>query len=169
VPSTARKEHTVDEQEHQQREPRGDETSSDLHGAKATEENSLLTNGHARGGSSKHESLVTEKATGPQVSENIGGSRSTENANGSAFHDKGKKARGEPPPFTKQEREDMEALLDELCGHLGQFLGGFGCSACAHWLIESTVVYPTRFLEGEDVANNFLFNTDRLLPLLIYD
>jgi hypothetical protein len=32
-----------------------------------------------------------------------------------------------------------------------------------------TVVYPTRFLEGEDVANNFLFNTDRLLPLPIYD
>lgn len=26
-----------------------------------------------------------------------------------------------------------------------------------------TVIYPNRFLEGEDVANNFLFNADRLV------
>ncbi len=44
----------------------------------------------------------------------------TEKTNGSASHDKGKKTKGEPPPFTKQEKEEMEALLDELCGHLGQ-------------------------------------------------
>lgn len=48
------------------------------------------------------------------------------------------------------------------------------------------VLYPTRFLEGEDISNNFLFNADRyvavyqraalsdlrlrrLLPLPIYD
>jgi hypothetical protein len=43
----------------------------------------------------------------------------TEKTNGSAFQDKGKKNRGEPP-FTKQEREEMEALLNDLCGHLGQ-------------------------------------------------
>lgn len=30
------------------------------------------------------------------------------------------------------------------------------------------VVYPTRFLETEDLANNFLFNSDRILPLPIY-
>ncbi|KAF8586907.1 phospholipase D [Ramaria rubella] len=52
-------------------------------------------------------------------------------------------------PFEQWEREEMEALLMEVRGHL--------------------VVYPTRFLEGEDVANNFLFNADRLLPLPIYD
>lgn len=52
-------------------------------------------------------------------------------------------------PFTKAERDEMEKLLGELCGHL--------------------VIYPNRFLEGEDVANNFLFNADRLLPLPIYD
>ncbi|KAF8916964.1 hypothetical protein CPB85DRAFT_1453067 [Mucidula mucida] len=52
-------------------------------------------------------------------------------------------------PFTKAERDEMEKLLGELCGHL--------------------VLYPTRFLEGEDVANNFLFNADRLMPLPIYD
>ncbi|KIJ54658.1 hypothetical protein M422DRAFT_240742 [Sphaerobolus stellatus SS14] len=51
-------------------------------------------------------------------------------------------------PFEQWEREEMEALLTEVRGHL--------------------VVYPTRFLEGEDVANNFLFPADRLLPLPIY-
>jgi len=28
-------------------------------------------------------------------------------------------------------------------------------------VLSTTVVYPNRFLEAEDVANNFLFNTDR--------
>ncbi|TFK27984.1 phospholipase D [Coprinopsis marcescibilis] len=51
-------------------------------------------------------------------------------------------------PFEKWEREQMERLLNQLNGHL--------------------VIYPTRFLEGEDIANNFLFNADRLLPLPIY-
>ncbi|KAH6912810.1 hypothetical protein BKA70DRAFT_1370288 [Coprinopsis sp. MPI-PUGE-AT-0042] len=49
----------------------------------------------------------------------------------------------------QMEREQMEKLLNQLNGHL--------------------VVYPTQFLEGEDIANNFLFNADRLLPLPIYD
>lgn len=44
-------------------------------------------------------------------------------------------------PFEKWERDEMEKLLSELRGHL--------------------VLYPTRFLEGEDVSNNFLFNADR--------
>ncbi|KAI0771162.1 phospholipase D [Trametes elegans] len=54
-----------------------------------------------------------------------------------------------PKPFDQSEREEMENLLSELRGHL--------------------VLYPTRFLEGEDVANNFLFPSDRLMPLPIYD
>ncbi|CDO70864.1 hypothetical protein BN946_scf184801.g57 [Trametes cinnabarina] len=54
-----------------------------------------------------------------------------------------------PKPFTQAEREEMESLLHELRGHL--------------------VLYPTRFLEGEDLANNFLFPSDRLMPLPIYD
>ncbi|KAI0317663.1 hypothetical protein OF83DRAFT_1276417 [Amylostereum chailletii] len=62
--------------------------------------------------------------------------------------EKAKKTKGEAP-FTKQEREEMEKLLGRLNGTL--------------------VIYPTRFMEGEDVANNFLFNTDRLMPLPIYD
>ncbi|KAG8706505.1 Phospholipase D1 [Ceratobasidium sp. 395] len=52
-------------------------------------------------------------------------------------------------PLEQWERDEMEELLEDIKGHL--------------------VIYPTRFLEGEDVANNFLFNTDRLLPLPIYD
>ncbi|EMD30398.1 hypothetical protein CERSUDRAFT_78826, partial [Gelatoporia subvermispora B] len=43
-------------------------------------------------------------------------------------------------PFDQTEREEMERLLGELKGHL--------------------VLYPSRFLEGEDMANNFLFNAD---------
>ncbi|KZP31489.1 phospholipase D [Athelia psychrophila] len=57
-------------------------------------------------------------------------------------------SRGVAEPFDASEREEMEKLLGELCGHL--------------------VVYPNRFLEGEDIANNFLFNADRLMPLPIY-
>ncbi|EMD31689.1 hypothetical protein CERSUDRAFT_59668, partial [Gelatoporia subvermispora B] len=44
-------------------------------------------------------------------------------------------------PFDQTEREEMERLLGEIKGHL--------------------VLYPSRFLEGEDMANNFLFNADR--------
>lgn len=60
-----------------------------------------------------------------------------------------KPARPDQEPFEAWEREEMERLLGELRGHL--------------------VIYPTRFLEGEDIANNFLFNADRLLPLQIYN
>ncbi|KNZ80910.1 hypothetical protein J132_03610 [Termitomyces sp. J132] len=52
-------------------------------------------------------------------------------------------------PFEKWERDEMEKLLGQTNGHL--------------------VLFPSRFLEGEDMANNFLFNADRLLPLPIYD
>ncbi|TBU47403.1 phospholipase D [Dichomitus squalens] len=63
--------------------------------------------------------------------------------------DKDKRQNKGPKPFDQSEREEMENLLRELRGHL--------------------VLYPNRFLEGEDVANNFLFPADRLLPLPIYD
>ncbi|KAF8500767.1 phospholipase D [Russula emetica] len=149
VPSTGRVERTLDEQGTQQ-EPRGEDASTNSHSVK-THEGTLahLTNGHARCGTSKHEKSITEKPTAPPAGEKTGSAMPTEKTNGSVFPDKGKKNRGEPP-FTKQEREEMEALLeDDLCGHL--------------------VIHPTRFLESEDVANNFLFNTDRMLPLPIYD
>ena len=68
-------------------------------------------------------SAITEKSTGPPATDKTG----SEKANGSGTHDKGKKTRGEPP-FTKQEQVEMEALLDELCGHLGQsWIGGSSC------------------------------------------
>ncbi|CAK5284305.1 unnamed protein product [Mycena citricolor] len=62
---------------------------------------------------------------------------------------KEKTSQAGPEPFERWERDEMEKLLGQLNGHL--------------------VLYPNRFLEGEDVANNFLFNSDRLLPLPIYD
>ncbi|KAI6114007.1 phospholipase D [Pisolithus sp. B1] len=84
--------------------------------------------------------------------------RSTsENGQGTKESLQGKE--GEPPkvkssrhgtePFDRVELEEMENLLKETRGHL--------------------VIHPTRFLEGEDEANNFLFGADRLLPLPIYD
>lgn len=51
--------------------------------------------------------------------------------------------------FSMRELEQMEALLEEVRGHL--------------------VLHPTRFLEAEDYSNNFLFAMDRINPLLIYD
>ena len=60
-------------------------------------------------------SAATEKSTGPPATDKTG----SEKANGPALHDKGKKTKGELP-FTKQEKVEMEALLGELCGHLGQ-------------------------------------------------
>ncbi|KAF5389183.1 hypothetical protein D9757_003438 [Collybiopsis confluens] len=48
--------------------------------------------------------------------------------------------------FDRWERDEMETLLGQLNGHL--------------------VLYPTRFLEGEDAVNNFLFNADRFVIAL---
>ncbi|KZT64620.1 phospholipase D [Daedalea quercina L-15889] len=62
---------------------------------------------------------------------------------------RGRRASRAADPFDESDKEEMENLLQELRGHL--------------------VLYPTRFLEGEDAANNFLFNADRLMPLPIYD
>lgn len=60
-----------------------------------------------------------------------------------------RKPSGENEAWQPWEIQEMEELLGEVRGHL--------------------VVYPTRFLEAEDLANNFLFNQERILPLLIYD
>ncbi|KAG1762318.1 hypothetical protein EV702DRAFT_984050, partial [Suillus placidus] len=62
-------------------------------------------------------------------------------------------------PFTKQEQDEMEELLlRDVCGHLGE------CHPSPHHrllLISSKIVYATQFLEGEDIAENFMFNADR--------
>lgn len=62
-------------------------------------------------------------------------------------------------PFEQGERDAMENLLMELRGHLGKS----SSYQLARLSLNPTVIYPTRFLEGEDVANNFLFNADRLV------
>lgn len=108
------------------------------------------------------ESNVADDATGmssPHVSTD--GDQGTSSKDGSPNKDgstHGASKEGAPrprrptrgaEPFERWERDEMERLLGELNGHL--------------------VFYPTRFLEAEDAANNFLFNADRLLPLPIYD
>lgn len=82
--------------------------------------------------------------------------------------EKKKPAKPVQEPFEAWEREEMEKLLGELRGHLGEQRQE--AVSGPHPLTPSIVViYPTRFLEGEDIANNFLFNADRLLPLQIYN
>ncbi|KAH9460219.1 hypothetical protein Pst134EB_008404 [Puccinia striiformis f. sp. tritici] len=51
--------------------------------------------------------------------------------------------------FSPVERDQMEELLTEVQGHL--------------------VLFPTRFMENEDLNNNFLFQKDRIPPLAIYN
>jgi hypothetical protein len=53
----------------------------------------------------------------------------------------------------------MARLLEELNGHLGNPREMSMYQHCG--LQAFTVVYPSRFLEGEDSANNLLFNSDR--------
>ncbi|KAI0040774.1 phospholipase D, partial [Auriscalpium vulgare] len=143
VPSEATDEKAPEEQG-QGPEPRAEHHLATMTGSK------LKSQAQEEGPHNSHTSLASGQEP---VKEANGQSEKTNGAGGdkkdaSAADSKGKKVKGEPP-FTKQERDDMEALLSELCGHL--------------------VLYPTRFLEGEDVANNFLFNADRLMPLPIYD
>lgn len=71
-----------------------------------------------------------------------------DNAMGSESTDPIQRASGDDV-WTDREIEEMENLLYETRGHL--------------------VLYSTRFLEAEDLANNFLFNSDKILPLPIYD
>ena len=82
---------------------------------------SYLTSGSSRGNHPKHEKSDCERLDGVHAGEKAGSSSiHTEKANGSATADKSKKTKGDLP-FTKQEREEMETLLNELCGHLGQY------------------------------------------------
>ena len=69
---------------------------------------------------------------------------------------------GATEPFDKRERVEMEALLGEVRGHLGKLN-----SVRVLYLTDvRKVLYSTRFLEGEDAANNFLFNADRYSLML---
>lgn len=60
-----------------------------------------------------------------------------------------RKPSGDGDAWAQWELDEMEDLLGDVRGHL--------------------VLYSTRFLEAEDLANNFLFNQERILPLVIYD
>jgi len=60
----------------------------------------------------------------------------------------------------------MEKLLNELNGHLGMLR--FTNELVAVTQLFLSVLFPNRFLEGEDIANNFLFNADRLVIILLF-
>lgn len=77
---------------------------------------------------------------------------------GEARDSRSHRASRQDEPFEQWERDAMESLLMEVRGHLGEILSSHQPESSPMSFI---VVYPTRFLEGEDVANNFLFNTDR--------
>jgi hypothetical protein len=57
------------------------------------------------------------------------------------------------PPISEHieqwELDEMEQALGDLCGHLGLFPTPVACSI----INDFAVVYPTRFLEGEDISN----------------
>jgi len=61
-------------------------------------------------------------------------------------------------PFDEAELAEMEALLDELNGHLGPY---FISNAATTPFTTHTVVYPSKFLEGEVRSDNLLFPADR--------
>jgi len=52
-------------------------------------------------------------------------------------------------PFSEDEIEQMQTLLEEATGNL--------------------VLYPMRFLEGESAGQNFLWSKDRIPPIAIYN
>ena len=83
--------------------------------------------------------------------------------------DKKKSIKPDHEPFEAWEREEMEKLLGMLRGHLGEILHSYNSQYVAVSLTHRSVVYPTQFLEEEDIANNFLSNADKLLPLPIYN
>ena len=89
--------------------------------------------------------------------DDVRASRDDTNAT-NASEDKARRAhRPGTEPFERWERDEMEKLLGQLCGHLGMHFFELEVPL----LIVHTVLFPNRFLEGEDVANNFLFNADR--------
>lgn len=102
--------------------------------------------------------FVSDQASDPSAA------ASGSNANGatSAQDAKKKPARG-PEPFDQSEREEMERMLEELRGHLGEISYSLpSVTSCrADYGGLCVVIYPSRFLEGEDIANNFLWNADR--------
>ena len=128
------------------------------------------TLGHEEAGPEPRQS-ESQKQSAAQSSTSINSHKTTREHRDSETSLKADDLRRQPSkgdePFEKWERDEMEKLLGELRGHL--------------------VLYPTRFLEGEDVSNNFLFNADRcvycqpltvlslinvyirLLPMPIYD
>ncbi|EIW66666.1 hypothetical protein TREMEDRAFT_34686 [Tremella mesenterica DSM 1558] len=107
---------------------------------------------HGAGGGGSGGGHVGEEGQGGEPSEVVGGdvggrekdpaatSGGDEERRGSdtSHADPGREPSGPDDAWNEWEVKEMEELLNEVRGHL--------------------VIYPTRFLEAEDLANNFLFN-----------
>lgn len=78
--------------------------------------------------------------------------------------DENKKPSGPNEGFQDWEKEEMEGLLGEIRGHLGEScleigsIRGISAGRYGQEGADTIVIYPTRFLEAEDAAHNFLFN-----------
>nr|AAN75150.2 SPO14 [Cryptococcus neoformans var. grubii] len=101
-------------------------------------------------GSNRSETISPDVVNGkPKDRLGVGAAGSRSSINGKEAKGEAEREKKPSQPdeaWAEWERNEMEKLLNEVRGHL--------------------VIYPTRFLEGEDLANNFLFN---ILPLPIYD
>lgn len=69
-------------------------------------------------------------------------------------------------PFTEEEIDQMQALLEEATGNLGK---PRPFAFTYKQLMEAAVLYPMRFLEGESAGQNFLWSKDRIPPIAIYN
>lgn len=76
--------------------------------------------------------------------------------------DSSQRPSGPDDVWTDREMEEMELLLQETRGHLGRSNASLCLDRCETY---ASVLYSTRFLEAEDLANNFLFNVRVALAL----
>ncbi|KAG8909007.1 Phospholipase D1 [Tulasnella sp. 403] len=100
-------------------------------------------------GVQRSKSSVTDNPSHLSLPSTGGSLRRSADHNGGDKDGRQRRPTNSNEPLEQWERDEFEALLEEVRGHL--------------------VIFPTRFLEGEDTANNFLFNSDRLLPMPIFN
>ena len=116
-----------------------------------------------------HKHTASRATDGPQKREGHGSGGG--GSGGGNVEGKNKRPSGPNEAWQEWEKEEMEILLEEVRGHLGETRRRGRVSVPVRALIVRsfafcdmclTVVYPTRFLESEDAANNFLFNVSLL-------
>lgn len=86
---------------------------------------------------------------------------------GNSASDKKKSKNHQPAhePFTEEEIEQMIELLEETTGHLGRLFASYTLEELNSNVYRMTVLFSTRFLEGESMGQNFLWSKDRIPPI----